>query len=95
MNNDPHQPHRRVRTGIELAGAASFAALVAMIGNGLERVHTGRPPGTFRSVWLVEVNWIAFAICITVLVLALMAGLWLRYRQWRQVREARAMSADG
>lgn len=98
MNEDtgrkPNDHSRLIRIGILVAGVGSFAALVAMVLAGIQKVRLGRGLDTFRTAWLVEFNWIAFLVFMVVLVAALGAGAWLRYLEWRELEQLRARYAN-
>jgi uncharacterized membrane protein len=81
---------RRIRIGLFLAGLGSLVALVTMVVTGLEKVRMGHGLESFRTVWLVEVNWIGFLVFLAVLLVAVGAGAWFRYLEWRELQELRA-----
>lgn len=89
-DNEPHSHHRPLKAGLLIAGLGSLGALVAMVVTGIERVNAGHGLDTYRSFWLVELNWVAFVILVFVLGVALAGGLWFRYLEWRELQQLRA-----
>ena len=81
---------RLVRIGIFVAGIGSLAALVTMVLTGLEKVRMGHGLDGYRTVWLVEVNWIGFLVFLIVLLAAIAVGAWYRYLEWRELEQLRA-----
>ena len=69
--------------GFVVLGVTSLVALMAMI----EKVKTGHGLDTYRTFWLVEFNWVAFLVLVAAVVVALIGGGYLRYREWRELRE--------
>jgi uncharacterized membrane protein YcjF (UPF0283 family) len=90
VDREPHDRSRLIRIGIFVAGLGSLAALVTMVLTGLERVRMGHGLDGYRTVWMVEVNWIGFLVFLAVLLVAIAAGAWFRYREWRELQELRA-----
>jgi hypothetical protein len=78
---------RFMRIGWVLLAVASFGGLLAMVLTGIERVHSGHGLQTYRTTWLVEFNWIGFLVLLAVLVVALSIGAFLRYLEWREIRQ--------
>lgn len=75
--------------GFLLFGIAGVVGLVAMIATGVEKVRTGQGLDTFRTVWLVEFNWIGFLVLAAAIVVALIGAGWLHYLEWREIRQLR------
>ncbi len=73
--------------GFVVAGITSFVALIAMVATGIEKVNTGHGLDTYRTFWLVEFNWVAFLVLIGATIIALIGGGYLRYLEWRELRE--------
>jgi uncharacterized membrane protein len=90
MDREPHDRSRLIWIGILVAGLGSLVALVTMVLTGLEKVRMGHGLDGFRTVWLVEVNWIGFLVFLAVLLVAVAAGAWFRYLEWRELKELRA-----
>jgi hypothetical protein len=61
-----------------------------MIASGLEKVNAGRGPDTYRTIWLVEFNWVVALILLMVSVLALLGGLWFRHLDRLETRPLQA-----
>jgi hypothetical protein len=80
--------------GFILLGIASFAGLLAMVLIGVEKVRTGHGLDTYRTAWLVEFNWIGFLVLLAVTVVALLAGAYFRYLEWREIRQLQARYRD-
>ena len=73
--------------GIVISGLASFGALVAIVAIAVLKVRGGEGLETYRTLWLVENNWIGFLIFVAVAIVALFVGLLFRLKEWREVRE--------
>jgi hypothetical protein len=91
MSNPAHmsnsRPSRLVRTGLVVASVAAVIGLVAMTAVAILMVSSGRGLESYRTTWLVEFNWVGFLVFEAALVVALLAGLALRWRERRQWRE--------
>lgn len=81
---------RLIRIGFLLAGLVSLAALVTMVLTGIEKVRMGHGLDGYRTVWLVEVNWIGFLVFFAVLLVAIGVGAWFRYLEWQELKQLRA-----
>lgn len=88
--NQPPNHHRVLMIGFVLAGIGSFVALVGMIVTGLEKVRTGHGLDTYRTVWLVEFNWVGFLVLMAALGVAIVGALWLHYLEWREIKKLQA-----
>ena len=84
-----------MQVGFALLGIASFVGLLAMVLTGIEKVHAGHGLDTFRTAWLVEFNWIGFLILLAVMVVALSIAAFLRYLEWREMRQLLSRYQDG
>jgi hypothetical protein len=95
MSEDsPRGNLRLMRIGFVLLGIASFGGLLAMVLIGVEKVRTGHGLDTYRTAWLVEFNWIGFLVLLAATVVALLAGAYLRYLEWREIRQLQARYRD-
>ncbi len=81
--------------GLAVVGITSLAALVAMVATGIEKVNTGHGLDTYRTFWLVEFNWIAFLVLMGAVVVALIGGGYLRYLEWRELRQLQRRYREG
>jgi len=91
MSTDAHQPNRArlarwLRVGLVLASLASAVALVAMVQRAVVAVRSGHGLDTHHTFWLVEDNWLGFLVFVACVVVALLAGLLLRWVQRRHER---------
>ena len=73
--------------GTVISGLASLGALVAMIVIAVLKVRGGEGLEMYRTLWLVENNWIGFLTFLAVAVVAVFVGLLLRLKEWREVQE--------
>ena len=76
--------------GFVLAGLAGFAGMVGILGQAITKVATGRGLETFRTVWLVEFNYIGVLVMLIGAVIAVLitAAFWLRdWLQWRDLEK--------
>lgn len=86
-------PKKRLKTfflcmGFVLMSLAGFAGVAHMISLAISKVASGRGLETFRTVWLVEFNYIGFLVTLVGVVVALLiaASFWLRdWLQWRKL----------
>lgn len=78
------KPHRQLFARLLGLGLLCGLALVVQIGSGIEHVSTGREQDVWRSLWLLEFNWPLACVLLVATLSAILAGLWLGYRQWRQ-----------
>jgi uncharacterized membrane protein YedE/YeeE len=75
-------------TGFVLAGLAGFAGMAGIVELAMSKVVSGRGLETFRTVWLVEFNYIGVLVMLVGVVIALLiaTGFWLRdWLQWRKL----------
>jgi hypothetical protein len=75
-----HNKRHQLKTGLLVTGLLSLAALMILIATGIERVNTSRAQDVWRSLWLVEFNWLAALILLIVAVAGLLGGFGLRDR---------------
>jgi hypothetical protein len=88
-------PNKRLKTflfcvGFVLAGLAGFAGMTGILGQAISKVASGRGLETFRTVWLVEFNYIGVLVMLIGVVLALLiaAVFWLHdWLQWRKLEK--------
>ena len=58
-----------------------------MVHNAVDMVRSGQGLDTYRTFWLVLDNWVGFLVFAASLVVALLAGLLLRWQHSRRERE--------
>jgi hypothetical protein len=68
-----------------LTGLLAWGALLIQIASGIEHVSTSRAQDAWRSLWLVEFNWPLALLLFSLALATSLGGLWLSYRQWRQL----------
>ena len=76
--------------GIFVAGVAAVAGLSRLVSVAIDKVVSGHGLDTYRTVWLVEFNYIGLLVLFAVIVVALIvaAGTWLyERRQWRSLEK--------
>ena len=66
---------------------ASFAGLAHQITRTIEKVAAGEGAETYRTVWLVEFNYIGLLVLVGAFVLALIVGTIMQLREWWLVRD--------
>lgn len=74
--------------GILLLGLAGVAGTARILLVAIEKVMSGRGLETYRTVWLVEFNYIGVLVLLGAVVAALLVGgaLWLHeWWQWRSL----------
>jgi hypothetical protein len=87
--------NQRVKTfwlcvGFVLAVLAGFAGVATIVGQAISKVASGRGLETYRTVWLVEFNYIGVLVMLVGVVIALLvaAGFWLHdWLQWRNLEK--------
>ena len=89
MTEESRGRRRFVAIVFLILGVTSLVTLIGMVVTGVEKVNTGRGLDTFRTVWLVEFNWVGFLVLMGAVIVALIGGGYLRYLEWREVRELR------
>jgi uncharacterized membrane protein len=83
---DPEEARARrriMRIAFAVLGVVSFVALVAMIGAGTVKVHSGSGLDTYRTAWLVEFNWVWFLVLVVAFLVAVVGSGILRYIERR------------
>jgi uncharacterized membrane protein len=84
--------------GFVLAGLAGFAGTAALVGQAISKVASGRGLETFRTVWLVEFNYIGLLVTLVGIAIALLiaVGFWLRdWLQWRNLEKKYSSDKKG
>jgi O-antigen/teichoic acid export membrane protein len=87
--------NKRLKTFLSCVGfvvlwLAGFAGIARMVELAISKVASGRGLETYRTVWLVEFNYIGFLVTLVGVVVALLiaAGFWLRdWLQWRKLEK--------
>ena len=69
---------------------ASFSGLAALITRAIEKVRSGEGLATYRTVWLVEFNYVGVLVLFGAIFIALCIGGALRYREYREWRDLEA-----
>jgi hypothetical protein len=73
-----------------LMGLASIAGLSRLITIAIDKVLSGHGLDTYRTVWLVEFNYIGLLVLFGAIILALLVGggMWLHeWWQWRSLEK--------
>ena len=65
-----------------------------MIFIAIEKIRAGRGLDTYRTHWLVEFNWIGFLVFIFATILALLIGLFFRYREFSEIKNLQERYSD-
>ena len=70
--------------GIFIAGLAAVAGLTRLVSVAIDKVASGRGLDTYRTVWLVEFNYVGVLVLFGAVVVALLvaSGMWL-YDWWQ------------
>lgn len=93
--NKGSQPHPRlISVGFVIAGFASVFGLAAMMYLAVTAVRNGRGMDTYRTVWLVEDNWVGFLVFIGITVAAMIVGALFRLRDYLQWHRSERVSDD-
>jgi hypothetical protein len=74
--------------GFVVMGLASFSGLAALILRAIEKVRSGEGLATYRTVWLVEFNYVGVLVLFAAIFVALCIGgvmRYLEYREWRDL----------
>ena len=90
--NAPAELHKRRSfwpsfTLMLLAGVAGVARIISVA---IDKIASGHGLDTYRTVWLVEFNYIGVLILFAAIVLALLisGGMWLHeWWQWRSLEK--------
>lgn len=70
--------------GIFIAGLAAIAGLSRLISVAIDKVASGQGLETYRTVWLVEFNYVGVLVLFGVVVLALVVAGAMRLYDWWQ-----------
>ncbi len=70
--------------GIFIAGLTAVAGLSRLISVAIDKVASGQGLDTYRTVWLVEFNYVGVLVLIGVVVLALLVAGGMRLYAWWQ-----------
>lgn len=84
--------------GFVIAGLAGFAGMTAFVGQAISKVASGRGLETFRTVLLVEFNYIGVLVMLIGVVIVLLgaAVFWLRdWLQWRDLKKKYGSEKNG
>jgi hypothetical protein len=73
-------------TAFVLSSVASVFGLASIVYTAIQMVRAGRGLETYRTVWLVEFNWIGLLILLGLIPLALLVGLFFCLREQREWR---------
>jgi hypothetical protein len=71
-------------------GLAGLAGVARILSVAIDKVTSGRGLETYRTVWLVEFNYIGILVLFGALIVALILGgaLWLHdWWQWRSLEK--------
>jgi len=70
--------------GLVIAGLAAVAGLSRLISVAIDKVASGHGLDTYRTVWLVEFNYVGLLVLFGAIVVALIvaSGMWL-YDWWQ------------
>ena len=92
---DHRQPSRLLHIGLWVAGVVSFGGLAAMIFIAVNEIRAGRGLDTYRTLWMVEDNWIGFLVFVVAAVVALAVGFFFRLKECRELRELESKYSGG
>jgi hypothetical protein len=84
------QRNRFVLIGVLIAGVGSFAALYRLIADAIDKVLAGQGLQTYRTVWLVELNYIGMLVLFSAILVALIGALffwWREERHWLELEK--------
>jgi hypothetical protein len=89
---EPNEPRkcRWLCGGIFVTGLASVAGLSHLVSVAIAKVASGHGLDTYRTVWLVEFNYVGLLVLFCAIVLALLVagGMWLyEWWQWRSLAQ--------
>ena len=71
--------------GLWVSLAASVLAFIALVAFAISKVRAGQGLESFRTLWLVESNWLSLLIFVAVAAVAICLGLWFRLREQREL----------
>jgi hypothetical protein len=72
------------KTGLLVIGLASLFAVMLLMAAGWQKVNLGFVGDPWRTVWLLEFNWVAALVLLIVTIVGLVGGTWLCYREGRR-----------
>ena len=84
--------------GFLVVGISSLLSLVVLTVRAIEKVKSGKGLDTFRTMWLVEGNYIGFLIFLAALALACLFAAFMKfreYREWRKLEKRYPYSTSG
>jgi len=76
--------------GFAVAGLGGIAGLSRLISVAIDKVMSGHGLDTYRTVWLVEFNYVGVLVLFAAVLLALLVGggMWLHdWWQWRSLEK--------
>ena len=79
-----HDKYRLPKTILLAAALLSLVALVILIAAGIQKVNTGPAQDAWRTLWLLEFNWVAALVLLIIAVTGLFGGLWVGCQEWRE-----------
>jgi hypothetical protein len=89
------QPHQRlISAGFVFAGVASVFGFAAMMCLAVTAVRNGRGMDTYRTVWLVEDNWLGYLVLVGFAVTAMIVAALFRLRDHLQRRSLDRVRGD-
>ena len=74
--NEPRKPHisKLMIVGLIIMGIASFFGLGALITHAVQKVISGHGLDTYRTVWLVEFNYVGLLVMFGAVFVVLLIG---------------------
>jgi hypothetical protein len=93
----PPRVSRWMLVGFFIMGIAAFSGLGALITYAIQKVSSGQGLDTYRTVWLVEFNYISLLVMFGAVVVALLIGGVFRlneYFQWRALEKKYGIRND-
>jgi hypothetical protein len=72
------------KTRLLVTGLVAVCAIMILIAAGRQKVNLGFMGNPWRTVWLIEFNWVAALVLALVAVVGLVGGTWLCYREGRK-----------
>ena len=72
--------------GFVVMGIASFGGLAAMIAIGIDKVRSGKGLDRYRTLWLVEFNYIGMLILLGAIAVAFVIAGLLRFVEYKKSR---------
>lgn len=83
--------------GFFIMGIAAFSGLGALITHAIQKVSSGHGLDTYRTVWLVEFNYVSLLVLFGAFVVVFLIGGVLRlyeYFQWRALEKKYGVRND-